>query len=193
MAAKTAAKGKPVIDVHPSVHIPNNYVTPGGKLMQEDIDRAREMMRADKKYRDDFCAAVIAAGARGKSFKWIAAELFVNITTLYRWISEYPEFRQAMEIAGLLSQKWWEDKGQENLETAQFNSAMWSKNISMRFKDWQETKQIEHTGLNGGPIEIEGSIKTITIDQMSERALSAIEEAVEIALITQDEEEDPDA
>ena len=144
-------------------------------------------------YKPEFCFTVAAAGAEGKSKSVIASELGVTLRTLYNWMMEYPDFFHAMEQAETDAQAWWEEAGRKAMFMPGFNAAIWSRSMAARFpRDWRENKNVEVTGRNGGPMEVDGAIKTITVDQMSERALSAIEEAVEIALITQDEDEEGD-
>jgi transposase len=142
-------------------------------------------------YKPEYCFSVLAAGAEGKSKAVIASELGITLRTMYNWMMVHPDFFQAIEQAEVDAQAWWEEAGRKAMFMPGFNTAIWSRSMSARFpRDWRENKSVEVTGRNGGPLEIEGAIKTITIDNMSDRALEAIEEAVEIALITQEEGED---
>lgn len=99
-----------------------------------------------------YCDAVIEWGKLGKSRAWIAAELDVVRDTLANWEKAHPEFLCAMERARLAAQRWWEDRGQSNLEAQNFQAAMWSRSMAARFPDdWRETKRNENTGPDGGP------------------------------------------
>ena len=150
-------------------------------------------MGRPSEYKPEFCFTVTAAGAEGKSKAVIASELGITLRTLYNWMMIHPDFLQAMEQAEIDAQAWWEEAGRKAMFMPGFNAAIWSRSMAARFpRDWRENKTVEHTGRGGGPIEIDGAIKTINVDAMSERALEAIEEAVEIALITQDDDGEGD-
>lgn len=105
-----------------------------------------------------FCEKVIEWGKEGKSKTWMAAELGITKTTVDVWLKQYPEFYDAMQLALLYSQKWWEDEGQKGMfkPSSEFNSTLWSKNMAARFhEDWREKHEI--TGANGAPLMPEGS------------------------------------
>ena len=90
----------------------------------------------------------------GKSRAWMAATLGVSKRTFVLWEEAHPEFLSALEYAMTLSQLWWEDKGQDNIDAQNFQASMWSRSMSARFPDdWRETSRQERTGPNGGPQE----------------------------------------
>jgi len=97
-------------------------------------------------YKPEYCDQVIEYGKAGKSRVWIATELDVCRQTLHNWEAAHPEFLDAMTRAALFAQRWWEDAGQAGMEADKFNSAVWAKNMSSRFEDWQEKKLLEHSG-----------------------------------------------
>lgn len=119
-------------------------------------------------YDESYCDRVIEYGKQGKSLTWIAAELDVHKDTIYEWVKIYPEFSDALTRAKQLSQKWWEDAGQQNLLSPQgqtFNNATWAKNMSCRFRDdWTDTTKNEHTGANGGAIETKTEMIITIVD-----------------------------
>ena len=61
-------------------------------------------------------------------------------------------------------------------------------------REWRENKNVEVTGKDGGAIELDVTTTTINVDQMSARALDALEEALEIIAdgpdIDEDDEDD---
>jgi hypothetical protein len=131
-------------------------------------------------YRPEVCFDVINLGAEGKSKTVIAAKLGISIRTLYNWMEQYPGFLQAMEQAQTLAQCWWEEAGQKGMFMQGFNASIWSRSMAARFpKDWRENKNVELAGKDGGAIEMNVTT-TINVDQMSARALDALEEALEI-------------
>jgi transposase len=145
-------------------------------------------------YKPEFCFTVTAAGAEGKSKTVIASELGISLRTLYNWMMQYPDFLHAMEQAETDAQAWWEEVGRKAMFMQGFNSSVWSRSMSARFpRDWRENKNVEVTSKGPGGIEINASAKTLKIENMSERALGALEEALQIALVeTQDEDDQSD-
>ena len=110
------------------------------------------------KYNPDFCQRVIQLGKVGKSTEAIGAELLVGTATLYRWRDEFPEFREALELAKDLELLWWENTAQENLintyQGDNLNASVWSRSMAARFpKKYRESTKHELTGADGGPIE----------------------------------------
>ena len=102
-------------------------------------------------YRPEYCDAVIEYGAQGKSLTWMSAEMGVARSTLQLWEKDIPEFSVAMTQARALSQKWWEDAGQDNMLIAPgkgtFNASVWSRSMAARFpEDWRENKGVEVSG-----------------------------------------------
>ena len=98
---------------------------------------------------------VVELGKEGKSPVQIAVALGVSRPTLLAWAEQYPEFSTALLRAKECEQDWWENMGQTNLGTREFNSAVWSKSMSARFRqDYTDTSKHEHSGSNGNPIKI---------------------------------------
>jgi hypothetical protein len=110
-------------------------------------------------YKQEFCEQVIEYGKQGKSITWMAAELDVHKDSLYEWAKVYPEFSDALTRARQHAQAWWEDAGQGGLMVAPgagtFNASVWSRSMAARFpEDWRESKGVELTGKDGGPVQV---------------------------------------
>lgn len=100
-------------------------------------------------YNPKFCAVVIAMGEQGKSETQMALACNVTRATLRNWAKDpdKPEFRQAIALAHDLSRMWWEQTGQENLKQFGFQSGLYNKIISCRFrKDYGDQVAVEHSG-----------------------------------------------
>lgn len=96
------------------------------------------------KYEPWMCEKVIEYGAEGKSKTWMAAQLKISKQRLYDWEEAHEEFRDAITYAMTLSQAWWEDAGQNNLLTPQFQSSVYSRSMGARFPDdWRESRSVE--------------------------------------------------
>lgn len=100
-----------------------------------------------------YCNTVIDLGRLGKSQVQIACFLDVDPATLRDWAKAHPEFALALTRAKAEEQNWWENKGMDGLTADKFNSAVWAKSMSARFRDdYTERRQNEHSGPNGGPV-----------------------------------------
>lgn len=122
------------------------------------------------KYDPSMCEQVIEWGEMGKSRAWMCAKLKIDRETMKRWENENEEFRGALTQAMLLSQLWWEDKGQNSLESNCFQASMWSRSMAARFpEDWREVSRREESGPNGGPIEKHvTTIERVIVDKANE-------------------------
>jgi len=108
-------------------------------------------------YDPKYCEEVIALGKIGKSSEAIGAMLGVGTATLYRWRDEFPEFREALELAKEFELHWWEDIAQthmiENKESDRINASIWSRSMAARFpKKYRESTKTEITGADGAPL-----------------------------------------
>ena len=102
-------------------------------------------------YKSEYCDAVIEYGSQGKSLAWMAAELGVHRDSLHEWTRVYPEFSDALGLAKLKSQQWWEDVGQNHITSSQgsatINAGVWSRSMAARFpEDWREKSEVKHEG-----------------------------------------------
>ena len=108
-------------------------------------------------YDPKYCEEVIELGKIGKSSEAIGAMLGVGTATLYRWRDEFPEFREALELAKEFELHWWEDIAQthmiENKESDKINASIWSRSMAARFpKKYRESTKTEITGADGAPL-----------------------------------------
>jgi hypothetical protein len=93
---------------------------------------------------------ILALADAGKSITQISADLNVPRQTLQNWARDHEEFAAILTRARELELAWWENKGQECLGNREFNSALWMKSMSARFKgDYGEKIQTELTGKDG--------------------------------------------
>ncbi len=103
-------------------------------------------------YRSVFAEKVIEFGKQGLSLEQIASRIEVAPGTIVAWAKQYGEFAEALEMARIHSQAWWEDIGQrmmvESPNGDKLNASLWSKSISARFpRTYRENKiDINHSG-----------------------------------------------
>lgn len=103
-------------------------------------------------YDPGFCERVIELGRQGKSLTQIAVSLGFSKATLLGWAEKHIEFSTALTRAKECEQAWWEDQGQSGMTADKFNSAVWSKSMSARFRD-DYTERRELAGVADRPIE----------------------------------------
>jgi transposase len=104
------------------------------------------------KYDPAYCAKVVKLGKQGKSLTQIAVALDVDKATLNNWADKHIEFFTSLTRAKQCEQAWWEDMGQKGLTADKFNSAVWAKSMSARFRD-DYTERRELAGVPDRPIE----------------------------------------
>jgi hypothetical protein len=108
-------------------------------------------------YDPTYCEQAIELGKIGKSTEAIGAILGVGTATLYRWMDEHPEFREAIGIAKDMELYWWEEQAQaymvENKESDRLNSGIWARSMAARFpKKYRESTKTEITGADGAAL-----------------------------------------
>jgi hypothetical protein len=103
-------------------------------------------------YRPEYCEQVIEQGKLGKSPTQIAVAIGIARSTMQSWADQHLEFSAALTRAKECEQAWWEDTGQSGLTADKFNSAVWAKSMSSRFRD-DYTERRELAGVADRPIE----------------------------------------
>lgn len=106
------------------------------------------------KYDPAYCEKVVELGKEGKSLTQIAVALDVPKSTIISWSNQHLEFSTALTRAKECEQAWWEQKGMDGLTADKFNSAVWSKSMSARFRD-DYTERRELAGVPDQPIQVE--------------------------------------
>lgn len=107
-------------------------------------------------------------GAEGKSRAQIAASLGVSRDTIHEWSRVHREFSDALRKAKDLELAWWESAGQMNMTRQGFNATAFIFQMKNRFRDdYRDVIANEHTGKDGGPIEMRRSAKDLTDDELA--------------------------
>lgn len=114
------------------------------------------------KYLPKYCDEVIELGKEGKSTTYMIGALGISKDTFYNWRDKFPEFDEAVKMAQLFSQQWWEDLGQAGTITKAIDATLWNRNMAVRFKDeWQEVRRVEATGKDGEAIKVENRVDIV--------------------------------
>lgn len=95
--------------------------------------------------------AIIACAKAGGSIQKRCVELGIHISTYYEWINPnsaqyHEEFHRAHEMAQLLSEVWWQDKGQQHLTFVDRGERLDSQNYRLQMMNrfgWSEKGQQE--------------------------------------------------
>ncbi len=102
------------------------------------------------KYKEEYCQAVIDVMSEGASKIEFCASIGISNQTFYNWCAERPEFLDAVKIAELHSQAWWEKKGRlATFNSEGFNATAFIFNMKNRFKDdWRDKQEVatHHSG-----------------------------------------------
>lgn len=104
-------------------------------------------------YLPKFCKKVEQLGRKGKSLEQISSSMDVDAATLRDWADIHPEFALALTRAKTLEMAWWEDMGQDSLKLKGFNTGVWSKSVSARFRA-KYSDRLGLTGPTGGPLQL---------------------------------------
>ena len=61
-------------------------------------------------YKSEYCVQIIEYGTSGKPILKFCADLGISRSTFYKWKDEYPEFKEASEIAKTKNASFWNDE-----------------------------------------------------------------------------------
>lgn len=139
-----------------------------------DLDLFKRPGRAGRpsKYTPEMCERAIQLGENGNSLTQIAVKLGIDTVTMLNWSSENPEFSRALKVAQDAAKAWWEDMGMIGMVSEKFNSGVWSKSMSARFRD--EYVESRRTEISGEVVEKrEITLNARQIDPEAREALKA--------------------
>ena len=108
-------------------------------------------------YEPRICEDAIRYMGQGYTISAFAAQLRVTKETLYKWGRQNPEFVEAIKIARLACQSFWEEQLNEVSRAGMHNSGRVAaiqfalKNLGK--DDWTDSKVVEHTGTIGHKVD----------------------------------------
>lgn len=94
-------------------------------------------------YTPEMCEKVIPLLKEGASIEEIGLELDVGYSTVYRWMDEHPEFREAIKKGREFSHAWWLKEGRKALRDKDFSYTGWYMNMKNRF-GWTDKQESNH-------------------------------------------------
>ena len=116
------------------------------------------------------CDRLVEAMAEGLTAEAAAARIGISARSLFYWQQQHPEFLQAIQEGRQRSQLWWEERAlaMASGETGNTQIVMLGlRNRSRAASGWNnDTVKLEHSGPEGGPVEVEAEHK-IDIESLS--------------------------
>ena len=93
------------------------------------------------KFEPAMCDTIIAMGEEGASQKMMWSKLGISKTTAETWKKKHPEFAEALDIALVHAQSYWETQLLANVENKNFNSRLVEIALRGQFQqDYRETR-----------------------------------------------------
>lgn len=96
------------------------------------------------KYNPEMLNTMLEMGKQGASQKMIWSELNINKSTAEAWRKKYPEFADALDLALVHSQAYWERLMLANAENKNFNTRMVEVAVRGQFQqDYRERLDVK--------------------------------------------------
>ena len=93
------------------------------------------------KFEPTMCDQMIAMGKEGASQKMMWSQLGISKSTAENWRKKFPDFAEALEIALVHAQSYWETQLLANVENKNFNSRLVEIALRGQFQsDYRETR-----------------------------------------------------
>lgn len=125
------------------------------------------------KYLPQYCEDIIEVAASGGHIPAMMLKIGVRSKeTWYRWQKEYPEFKEAVEFANVVSQATYEELGYRGL-TGQikfFNATTYAMIMNNKFGD-----EYKRNGSSDTEINIVNNTLNLTPDQVNQKIAQKIE------------------
>jgi len=114
-------------------------------------------------YRREMCDRLVEAMAKGLTAEAAAARIGISARSLFYWQQQHPEFLQAIQEGRQRSQLWWEERALAMANGESGNTqivVLGLRNRSRAATGWNnDTVKLEHTGPEGGPVEVKAEHK----------------------------------
>jgi hypothetical protein len=100
---------------------------------------------------------------------------------LFTWQNQNEEFRQAIQEGRQRALLYWERLALSVAAGAPGNAGLISlalRNRSRAASGWHDAQRLEHTGSDGGPVQVQQVVKTIDATLLTREQRQALREAV---------------
>ena len=113
------------------------------------------------KYEQRFCQDLIDHQSGGGTFHtfpayiWHTHKVYICRRTLYEWADKHVEFLHTKKLGADLCSMWWEHQGRLQMRRKDKNFPQSAYIFTMKnVAGWRDRVDVEHTGKDGGPIEV---------------------------------------
>ena len=133
------------------------------------------------RYSKEISDALVKAMATGLSLEAAAASIGISARVVFDWQNRHPEFLQAVQEGRQQALLFWERKAIAMAEGATGNAQLVMlalKNRSRAASGWHDAQRLEHTGGDGGPVQVQPVVKTIDASLLTREQRQALREAV---------------
>lgn len=111
----------------------------------DPIEFAKSNIGRPAEYKPEFCNIVIEQMQKGYSKEATAGAIGISKQTFYRWMKEYKDFSDAVQIGEVLSQQTWEGKAVDysvhTKDGKRLDSRIYALQMKNRF-GWTDKKEI---------------------------------------------------
>ena len=108
------------------------------------------------------CDRMIELGKLGSSKKMIFADIGITSDVAKTWEKKYPEFKDALDMALVNAQAYWETLMLENVNNKTFNSRMVEIAVRGQFQDtYKETRELKAEIKQDIKIDFQGEINNL--------------------------------
>jgi len=125
-------------------------------------------------YRPELCDQIIAAMAEGLSLEAAASACGIGPRTVFTWLNQHEEFRQAVEEGRTKALLFWERRAIALSKGELGNAAVITlglKNRSRSPSGWHDAHRLEHSGPDGSAIQqqvkADINLKALTDDELA--------------------------
>ena len=127
------------------------------------------------------CDALVKAMATGLSLEAAAASIGISPRVVFDWQNRHPEFLQAVQEGRQQALLFWERKAIAMAEGAPGNAQLIMlalKNRSRAASGWHDAQRLEHTGGDGGPVQVQAMDQTFDATLLTRHQRQALREAL---------------
>ncbi len=138
-------------------------------------------MGRPSRYKPAIGEQLIEAMARGFSLEAAAAKIGVGPRTLFTWQNKHEEFRQAIQEGRQRALLFWEEQAISMAKGAPGNAQLVMlalKNRSRAASGWHDAQRLEHTGSDGGPVQVQPVIAQFDATKLTREQRDALRAAI---------------
>ena len=131
-------------------------------------------------YRPEIGQKVSDAMAAGLSAEAAAAKVGISARSLFNWQQEHPGFLQSIQEGRQRALLWWEERALAMAEGEPGSASIVSlglRNRSRAATGWHDAQRLEHSGVDGGPIQQQVTHR-LDVSTLSDEQLEALEMAL---------------